>query len=178
MRKRTSAPIPSKDELRNLITYDKQSGKVFWLPRPENRWQDKGWNTKFANKEVSGSPNTEYIWISIHNMNYLLHRVIVVYESGIDAEVVDHKDLNKKNNAWDNLRIANQSQNRCNAPIGAKLGKSGVKGLSQTKQGQWKGRVTFKGQHYNTARYDLKEDAVKALEALRISIHGEFSRHN
>lgn len=175
MRKRISDSIPPQEHLRELIDYDPVSGIAAWKSRPVTRPHDKTWNSCFAGKQIGGRAKTQYFWISIHDVNYLLHRVIFKWMTGKDVLVVDHKDLDKKNNKWDNLREADQSQNRCNAPTG-KSSKSGVKGLFLTRSGKWQGKVTLQGQHYWTARFQLEEDAKEALEKLRSVVHGDFAK--
>ena len=175
MRKRLSPPIPSQSRLKELLEYDSQTGIATWKARPITRPHDKTWNACFAGKQIGGKAKTQYIWISIDNNNYLLHRVIYKWMTGEEPLVIDHEDLDKKNNKWLNLRAANQSQNRCNAPTGKSV-KSGVKGLFLTPNGKWQGKVTFKKVNHWTARFEIKEDAIEALEALRKVIHGEFAK--
>lgn len=169
--------IPPQERLKELIDYDPESGKATWRVRPVTRPHDKTWNACFAGKQIGGSAKTEYYWISIADNNYLLHRVIYKWMTGEEPAVIDHKDLNKKNNCWNNLRAATQSENRCNAPTGKSV-KSGVKGLFLTTSGKWQGKVTFKKVNYWTTRFEIKEDAIEALDKLRASIHGDFSKND
>ena len=44
----------------------------------------------------------------------------------------------------------------------SKVNKSGVRGVSQKKNGKWLAQITFKRKNYNLGTYENFEDAVKA----------------
>jgi|ERR1700720_213694 len=73
-----------------------------------------------------------YRQIKIEGRQYLAHRLAVHYMTGAWPEhEVDHRDLDKSNNRWDNLRAATSSQNKSNTRR-QRNNTSGFKALAET----------------------------------------------
>lgn len=174
---RNIKPLPSHTRLKELLDYDQNSGSLLWKSKVDDGPVNRRWNTLIAGKTAGSLPKkSEYWWISIDDENHLLHRVIFKWMTGRDPQLVDHADGNKLNNRWNNLREASENQNRCNSLN--RPGKSGVKGLSQTRQGKWKGTVYLNRKRYTTPSFVQKQDAINALDILRSNIHGIFAKKN
>lgn len=90
---------------------------------------------------------------------------------------VEHKDINRANNAWSNLRLATQTNNNANHPKRSD-NTSGFKGVGTTKAGRSFAQIRFKGQHYYLGAYDTAEEAARVYDAKLIEFHGEFARTN
>ena len=89
---------------------------------------------------------------------------------------VDHKDTDRSNNRWANLRLATGSQNKANMGKRAD-NKSGYKGVSWYSQtSRWVAQIRFEGKS-KTLGYFL--DPVKAHAAYceaAARLFGEFAR--
>ena len=64
---------------------------------------------------------------------------------------------NIKEYQFDGTNVAYLKSNKL-----SKVNKSGVRGVSQKKNGKWLAQITFKRKNYNLGTYENFEDAVKA----------------
>ena len=75
---------------------------------------------------------------------------------------IDHKDLNKTNNAWDNLRCATRSQNMNNIAM-HRDNKSGFKCVSLKKSiNKWRSQISVNGKRIHLGYFDDPRDAYFA----------------
>lgn len=67
--------------------------------------------------DVAGAPRsaTSYVQIGIDGKRYYAHRLAWFYIYGVWPGKIDHRDLNKQNNIFSNLREATTSQNGANS---------------------------------------------------------------
>lgn len=85
---------------------------------------------------------------------------------------VDHKNLNKHDNSWSNLRLATNSQNQCNKPGSGDAGERGVH-FCKT-HARWKIAVSKAGERYQSY-CSSKISAILAARLIRRLLHGEFA---
>lgn len=109
-------------------------------------------------------------WFSVfrHILNFYI-------EYGWLPETVDHVDGVPGNDEPTNLRAATKSQNQHNAKIRSD-NKSGVKGVSLTKTGRWRGYVSLNSKQHIAGTFDSIEEAAAAVKELRSKLHGGFAR--
>ena len=47
---------PTPEQCRALLRYEPETGRLFWLPRPESMftagWHQRSWNTRYAGQEA------------------------------------------------------------------------------------------------------------------------------
>lgn len=110
--------------LKLILHYDKETGIFTWLEKLSRR-------INIGSK--AGKMLNDYRSIRINGKDYSEHRLAWFYVYGVWPENdIDHKDTNKINNKFDNLRIASKMQNKMN--IGKnKNNTSGFKGISWDK---------------------------------------------
>src|SRR5690348_8900862 len=102
-------PSLSQAHLKELLRYDPETGKFFWLVRARRRSR--------IGDEAGSDHGQGYIEIGIEGRRYLAHRLAWFYMTGEwPPEMVDHKDLCRSNNRWANLRLATHGQNVQNTP--------------------------------------------------------------
>jgi hypothetical protein len=147
--------------LKKLLHYDPETGIFTWLVARSNR-------VKVG--DITGKPTTSaYGRIGIGDRKYRAHRLAWLYMTGEwPVFQIDHKDTNKMNNKWDNLRQATSVQNRGNVRVRSKIGFKGVR-----KKG--KRYAAHLGQTY-LGTFDTPEEASKAYEAAAKEYYGEFAR--
>jgi hypothetical protein len=167
--------LPSQEKLQELLDYDPETGIVIWRTRAGNDRYTNRFNRHYAGKVAGGCKGGKYLWVSIQNENFMLHRVIFKLMTGRDPELVDHENGNKHDNSWSNLREATPSQNRCNTRVTSRS-LSGIKGVRQAPSGKWQGLVTKSNKVYRTKLYSTAEEAKIELEEIRKAVHGEFAR--
>lgn len=160
-------PIPSQGELLALFTYEPESGKLFWRV---NRT-----GGTYAGDEA-GTTNTEgYLRVKIKGTFYQVHRIIYAMQTGVAPDRVDHKDGNRKNNAWSNLRPATGQQNVFNQKLRAN-NTTGFKGVSRRGR-KFVACITARGRQVTLGTFD---DPALAHEVWCLAadlLHGEFANH-
>jgi len=180
--------LPSPEVLRQLLRYEPDTGKLFWLARPIAMFAGIGrnsaahqctvWNTRYAGQEAFTATNA-YGYRVGSILGTLVHAHIVIWAMASGewpAHDVDHEDLNRSNNRLGNLRPATRSQNMMNGSL-RKDSTSGHKGVNWSKQkGKWAVVVQANGKKHHGGHHDRIEDAVAARRALAEIVHGEFAR--
>jgi DUF971 family protein len=90
--------------------------------------------------------------------------------------LVDHKDGNRRNNRWDNLREATPTQNMVNSKTRV-TNKLGVKGVRLHETGKYQVRLGIGNMRYkHIGLYATIEEARAAYKEAAIARNGEFAR--
>lgn len=112
--------LPDADLLRQLLTYNPETGELVWLPRDRamfaNTMQHARWNIHYGGK-IAGclSPTRKYRCLKILGREFFAHRIIWKLVTGADPEgEVDHINRDKIDNRWANLRDVSHSVNMMN----------------------------------------------------------------
>lgn len=154
--------------LKELFHYDPDTGIFIFLRH------------RYASKigTQAGNFDDGYLKIKIDGKSYLLHRLAYLYVTGnFPTKNLDHKDLNRSNNAFLNLRPSEQYQNTCNVRRYSN-NTSSVKGVSWHKQNsKWTAYIYYKRKRHYLGTFKLLEDAENAVRAKREELHGEFANH-
>lgn len=119
-------PIPTPEQLRQLLRYEPETGKLFWRVAPLSLFEDCGypaahrcalWNGKYAGKEALAyrEKDRPYAYGEVFGAKVYAHRAIVAMHDGVWPRVVDHIDGDKTNNRLSNLRAVTQTENCMNA---------------------------------------------------------------
>jgi HNH endonuclease len=87
---------------------------------------------------------------------------------------VDHRDLDKANDAWGNLREATSSQQKCNVAVRVDNALA-MKGVCATVSGFF-AHITIEGQRKYLGHFATAAEAQAARAAAEIEMHGEFRR--
>jgi len=166
--------------VKSIMDYNPQSGIFIWKIRPINhfpREQDaKTWNTRFSGK-IAGSDHEGYIIIVIAGILYRAHRLAWLIMIGEwPQHEIDHYDLNKSNNKWDNLRPATSGQNSYNKKI-SKRNSSGIKGVYWCKNvAKWRAKIAVNNQEIHLGVFNDIIDATLAYKKAAEKYHGDFRR--
>lgn len=169
-----SAPFALTQEgVKAILRYFPETGVFIWRARQD---RDLSWNSKHANKEAGAVLPNGYRYIRIENRLYLAHRLAWLYMVGEQpAGQVDHKDRDRANNRWDNLRSATQPENSANQGLRS-TNTSGAKGVSPDKRrGGWRADITLNNKRIALGRFDRLDDAIAARRAAEIQYHGSFA---
>lgn len=150
------------------LRYDSRSGLFEWKASNSNR-------TKIGS--VAGTVNAKgRRIIRIGTYNYHANVLAWLYFYGRwPVSDVDHKDLNKSNDAIDNLREATRSQNMANGPL-RKDNKAGFKGVVKTSSGRFRATIRIGRKQSHIGTYESAEDAHAAYFAKAKEVYGEFAR--
>lgn len=129
-----------------------------------------------AGSTVGSDNGKGYLRCSFQRSLYLVHILIYVLVTGEMVETIDHRDLDKKNNAWDNLRPTNKSGNEKNTTHRV-TSTTGVKNVYWIAERN-KFRVQFKveGKTKTFGYYTTLEESAQVAKSKRLELHGEFAR--
>jgi hypothetical protein len=172
---------PTPEMLRKLLRYEPETGKMFWLPRPESMFPTphsaRTWNTKNANREAFTSSNKTYKGGYIFKTKYLAHRVAyALYYNSWPEETIDHINGDPCDNRIINLRCVSLSVNLRNQKKRS-TNTSGHTGVSvHARSGGWQAFIAIGGKNKHLGVYPNIEDAIAARKAAEEG-HGFTERH-
>lgn len=180
-------PLPPIDRLRRLLEYDSEAGILTWKVRsPEDFTATEHhsaerlcriWNRRYAGKLASSKAGGGYLNIKIDGRAYRAHRIAWAIHSGNDPVLsdIDHRNRDRGNIKFNNLRPATRSENTMNAAPRLK-NKSGVLGVCPHKAtGKWIAQIQCNGKKKYLGIYDSIDAAAKARREAEKKFYGEFA---
>ena len=160
----------SAAKVRKIISYDPYSG-VF-------RWKiDMALSCKSRKGAIAGGFNAQgYRIIMIYGRSYRASHVAFALMTGRwPSNTMDHCDLNRANDQWNNLREATYRQNSMNRPI-RQDNVTGYKGVYNHPGERFRARIRVNGKLRSLGLFDSKEAAFSAYAKASKDYHGEFGR--
>ncbi len=158
----------SRDDLVKLLDYDPISGIFVW--RVDRRGGNK------AGAEAGYIQDKGYRYIAIGGRSYRANRLAWLYMRGAWPDhQVDHRNGNRDDNAWENLRAASSANNNWNRTV-ASNSTTGVKGV-YLQNGRYYCTVEMKGHRHRIGHFPDLELAEMVVQEFRTKLHGEFARH-
>jgi len=162
---------PSKltqKELKKLLSYDPLTGIFTW---------EIGISNRITIGSTAGSLDSlGYHRIGIYSKLYTAHRLAFLYVLGkFPKGQVDHKDHNRSNNIWDNLREVTHQDNSKNHTL-RNTNTSGTTGVELRANGGWLARIMVDGKHIHLGVFDDIEDAIEARRKANIK-YGFHKNH-
>lgn len=173
-------PLPSVEYLRECFSYCPITGSLKWKVRPLqhfiNSHRMKIWNTKNANHEAGWAHIFGYRVLEINGRQYRAHRLIFKLMTGADPiNEVDHKNEQKDDNRWENLRDATHGQNRWNTGY-RKDNKLRIKGVSvRFKDKKFIAQIQSHGKIKYIGAFHSAQEAYSAYKKAALKYHGEFA---
>lgn len=156
------------EKLKRILRYSKTTGRFVW-------------RVKYSRKVVKGSVAggldvAGYVVIGIDGRTYYGHRLAWFYVTGGWPSQIDHKNGDRADNRWRNLRIATHQQNILNGKL-AKHNTSGRKGVSWHKAaGKWSAQIVLDGRKRHLGLYETTEAAHASYMAAAKAAQPEFAR--
>lgn len=160
----------TQQRLKEVLHYNWETGVWTWIKKPSKR----------ANRAVmgaiAGTMTAEgYISIQLDGAAYKAHRLAFLYMKGRWPAIdVDHKDMNRANNRWLNLREATRALNIANTKRRSD-NQSGFKGVRLQKN-RWLARITIEGRRVFLGGFDTAELAHRAYCEAAKKGFSEFAR--
>ena len=144
-----------KSELETRFEYNKDTGELRW-----KTGRCKGKEAGFINYQG-------YRKVRLKGTDLSTHRIIWVLMTGdnIDGLTIDHKDRNRSNNCWNNLRLATREQQQFN-----KL----TKGFERIGK-KFRARIKVKGKDIHLGMFPTQEEAQEAYREKCKELRGEFA---
>lgn len=156
-------------ELRRQLTYSPETGELRWCVRKKG--------VKFG--AVAGSVNADgYRVVKINQKPIMAHRIaFALTYNRWPAQLIDHRDGDKANNALRNLREASTKQNNENSktPITNKTGFKGVfKRYNRYPLRPYEARIVHHGRPIHLGNFATAEEASEAYQQKRLEL---FTHH-
>jgi hypothetical protein len=156
--------IGQKKDIRSRFDYDPATGAFKF------RYGRKA--GKVAGFKISNGA----ICISFNGKRVYAHRAAVFFMTGHwPVGDVDHRDLDRANNAWSNLRECSRQQNAANSRARSH-NKIGLKGVAKENSGRFRAGITVCKKKINLGTFDSAEEAHSAYVAAAFLHFGEFAR--
>ena len=152
------------EALRAALSYDPATGLFFWKYARSNIQAGSmaGTTRKDGRRQIS-----------LGGQFYLASRLAWFYVMGSwPVGDVDHRDRNKSNDAFDNLRDASHGKNMANRAKWS--GQSKFLGV-HPRRGRWAASICSAGQHRRLGVFPTQELAAQAYNLAAAAVHGEFA---
>ena len=175
-------PLPTPDELRQLLRYEPETGKLFWRERRREWFKTKNafgtWNRKYPGQEAFTAFDSKgYLTGRINSRLYKAHRVIwAMCRNAWPLLEIDHINGVKVDNRLSNLRDISTSENARNRGANSN-NTTGFKGVSFIRRhGKWRADIMLDRKPYYLGRFDTPEEAHGAYCEAANRLHGEYAR--
>mgnify|MGYP000064479063 CR=1 FL=1 len=160
-------PLPHASELWELFDYKPLTGELV-------RRVGRGGSPSGT---IAGTARRDgYVCIAVQNRKYLLHRLVWAWVTAGDpgTNEVDHRDRNRGNNRFCNLRLATEQQNKVNTAARAH-NTLGVKGVEVLPSGKYRVRIVQDGRRVRLGSFPTLEEAGAAYAKAAVELHGDFA---
>lgn len=154
-------------ELKEFVHYDPITG-VFTLAKHRHG------TTRKVGDVLGSLTKAGYLETCIKQKRYYLHRLASLYMTGkFPQNNIDHKNRNKLDNSWDNLRCVTQQENMENDILPRKHGSLGYRGVYRYKD-RFRAKITHKGKQIHLGEFYSIEEASQAYLKAKPLIHTNF----
>lgn len=173
----------TRSDLEIHLEYHPKEGHFTWKPKPDSNHRNRlvgkiAGGTKYKNKRYAriDIPGGET------RVSVLIHYLVWFFETGSwpgPKDQLDHRDGDKTNNRFSNLRLVTHAENSRNRKITAN-NSSGFKGISLCKKNKnkpYRVSITYNKKLYFLGSYATLEEAKEVRRKAELKYYGEFSRH-
>jgi HNH endonuclease len=154
-------PPPSLDRLRELFSYDPETGFFMRVAKPRQ--------SKFPAGTIAGSKPSPhgYISLKIDGCSYMIHRLAWLFVHGTWPREIDHVNRIRDDNRLSNLRSASRSLNALNSKVKAtnRSGVTGVNHVADCYRNPWRAFIMVNGNPITLGYFATKEQAAAARAA-------------
>lgn len=153
------------DRVRELLDYNRETGVFVWRAGAR------------AGRAAGTRHHSGYRFIKVDQVVHLAHRLAWLYVTGeIASSDLDHKNRDKADNRFDNLRLCDDSTNQANTSI-SKRNTSGHKGVCwNAKAGKWQAGIKRGGRSHHLGLFSEVSAASAAYRAASQMHFGQFAR--
>ncbi len=156
------------ESVRRELLYDENTGELRW----RNRGLGRQWYKRAGCLSKDG-----YRYLRLGGHLFFEHRLIWLIKTGAWPKFeIDHRDLNRSNNSWSNLREATSDQNHYNVGL-RKDNKLQLKGASKRiNRPGFRARIVISGKQVHLGNFATAEEAHAAYVEAAKKRHTVFWR--
>jgi hypothetical protein len=167
-------PIPLRaaaEQLRarvmNWLRYDPFTGRFYWLAKPNNRIR--------VGAAAGKTRKDGYVVIKVEGKYFYAHQLVFLVMTGAVPELIDHKNRDRSDNRFENLRAATPTQSNANTAkrTGATSTLKGVHWAATHML--WRARIKVAGKYRSLGYFKTEQEAHEAYKAAAKDAFGEFS---
>lgn len=169
--------------LKDCLDYDPETGIFTWKERPREHFKDRGywqwWNSRHAHTRAGSVGAGGYRVVFLRGHLRPEHRVAWCFMTGVfPAGLLDHKNRDRADNRFANLREATPSQNATNART-PRHNTSGFRGVSRDgKSGRWRAEIKHRDIRRYLGSFSTLEEAAIAYDQAAKELSGAFASLN
>lgn len=159
----------NKAELDEILRFDAETGIFYWI-------NSRG---RVSAGSVAGYVGDKgYIEIGIDGKKWYAHILAWLTSTGsLPESQIDHRDTDRSNNRFGNLRLSSQLENTYNRSMMSN-NKSGVKGVHWHNFSQrWRAVIGVNGKKIQVGTFENVDLAKAAIARAREKHHKDFARH-
>lgn len=160
-------PSLTHKRLLEVLHYDKDNGKFFWI---------KTWGKRLPGTPAGTLKAHGYITINVEGVRHYAHRLVWFYVTGSFPKEIDHRNGIRHDNRWANLRIATRTQNNGNRKKNPTPFPKGVTLLKECSLRPYMARIQVKRKQIILGYYESPEEAHLAYLLAAHKYFGEFTR--
>lgn len=174
----------TQEQLKSLLHYDPETGIFTWLERPAEfvaagKYSISRTQVTMASRDAGKRAGTVdkkgYRRIVICGRSYAEHNLAWLYMTGEwPIATVDHRNLQKGENWWENLRPATDQENSRNKGL-RKDSTTGLKGV-KPHYDRFQARIQTSERRISLGLYDCPVAAHLAYVVAADIHHGQFAR--
>lgn len=154
-------PLPAAEELWELFEYRPLTGELLWRKPTSNR---------VKSGDVVGSPGRNNgVDVRLHGNLYRAHRFVWRWVTADDPGQleVDHINGNRRDNRYQNLRLATRAQNMWNIAC---------TGATKMPCGRYYSRIRIGGKPIHLGTFATEREAQEAYKKAALELRGEFAK--
>jgi len=166
---KSKLPSVTYSRLRHLLSYCPETGLWMWIAaRP---------GVAVGSEAGTFNKVDRYRRIMIDGRLYLAHVLAWFYMTGKwPVHEIDHRDADRCNGRWKNLREATHAQNQWNSTK-RRDNTSGFKGVHwHSQHKKWQARLAIKGKRESLGLFDCRAAAHFAVVVAADKHHQQFAR--
>lgn len=149
-----------------MLSYDPDTGEIRWKKRP---------SPVAGPGDLAGCIDSNgYVKITLDRVRTYGHRIAFLIMEGWEPDQVDHKNLVRSDNRWENLRPATNTEQRRNTGK-SKANTTGYKGVT-LENGRYRARIKVNGKKIHLGSFSSAEEAHTAYRDAANRYFGEFAR--
>lgn len=152
-------------QLRENFSYDHISGVLVRI---------KDVRGKYKIGDQVGSVNFEgYLTVYVQQEKLVVHRIAwAMFYGEWPIKALDHINMDRKDNAIENLRLASHAENQHNTKPRSN---SGLKGVTKLPHGSYQAQIKVNGKQTYLGSFPTADEAAHAYNKMAVKNFGEFA---